>query len=160
MGAVTRIANKLVVEVRRQFTEIKGILAGKAEPDTDRCVDVIARDSLMATVVAGLIAIAVPFAVTFTLGAEALGGFLVGAMLVGSVLGMSMSIGGSAWDNAKKWIESHRENNDDMEVAYKAAVVGDMVGDPFKDVSGPAMNILIKLMVTIALVFCSVLCSV
>ena len=160
MGVVTRIANKLVVEVRRQFKEIKGILAGKAEPDTDRCVDVIARDSLMATVVAGLIAIAVPFAVAFTLGAEALGGFLVGAMLVGSVLGMSMSIGGSAWDNAKKWIESHRINNDDMEVAYKAAVVGDMVGDPFKDVSGPAMNILIKLMVTIALVFCSVLCSV
>jgi len=160
MGAVTRIANKLVVEVRRQFKEIKGILAGKAEPDTDRCVDVIARDSLMATVVAGLIAIVVPFAVAFTLGGEALGGFLVGAMLVGSVLGMSMSIGGSAWDNAKKWIESHRKKGDDLEVAYKAAVVGDMVGDPFKDVSGPAMNILIKLMVTIALVFCSVLCSV
>ena len=160
MGAVTRIANKLVVEVRRQFKETKGILTGHAEPDTDRCVDVIARDSLMAAVVAGLIAIAVPFAVAFTLGAEALGGFLVGAMLVGSVLGLSMSIGGGAWDNAKKWIESHREKDDDMEVAYKSALVGDMVGDPFKDVSGPAMNILIKLMVTIALVFCSILCSV
>jgi len=159
IGAVTRIANKLVVEVRRQFKEIKGILTDKAEPDTNRCIDVIAHDSLMATVVAGLIAIVVPFVVAFTLGAEALGGFLVGAMLVGSVLGMSMSIGGGAWDNAKKWIESHRKKNDDMEVAYKAALVGDMVGDPFKDVSGPAMNILIKLMVTIALVFCSVLCS-
>jgi len=159
MGAVTKIANKLVVEVRRQFKETKGILTGHAEPDTDRCVDVIARDSLMATVVAGIIAIASPFVVAFTLGVEALGGFLVGAMIVGSVLGMSMSIGGVAWDNAKKWIEIHRENGDDMKVAYKAAVVGDMVGDPFKDVSGPAMNILIKLMVTISLVFCSVLCS-
>jgi K(+)-stimulated pyrophosphate-energized sodium pump len=160
MGAVTRIANKLVVEVRRQFNETKGILQGAAAPDTDRCVDVIARDSLMATVVAGIIAIASPFVIAFALGSEALGGFLVGAMLVGSVLGMSMSIGGSAWDNAKKWIESHRENRDDMVVAYNAAVVGDMVGDPFKDVSGPAMNILIKLMVTIALVFCSILCTV
>jgi len=160
MGAVTRIANKLVLEVRRQFKQKKGLLTGKAEPDTDRCIDVIARDSLMATVVAGIIAIASPFVVAFTLGVEALGGFLVGAMIVGSVLGMSMSIGGGAWDNAKKWIESHREKGDDMEAAYKAAVVGDMVGDPFKDVSGPAMNILIKLMVTISLVFCSVLCSV
>jgi len=110
--------------------------------------------------VAGIIAIASPFVVAFTLGVEALGGFLVGAMIVGSVLGLSMSIGGGAWDNAKKWIESHREDGDNMEVAYKAAVVGDMVGDPFKDVSGPAMNILIKLMITISLVFCSVLCSV
>ncbi len=122
--------------------------------------DVIARDSLMATVVAGIIAVASPFAVAFTLGVEALGGFLVGAMIVGSVLGLSMSIGGVAWDNAKKWIDSHREDGYNMEVAYKAAVVGDMVGDPFKDISGPAMNILIKLMVTISLVFCSVLCSV
>jgi len=80
-------------------------------------------------------------------------------MIVGSVLGMSMSIGGSAWDNAKKWIESHREKDDGMALAYKASIVGDMVGDPFKDVSGPAMNILIKLMVTIALVFCPLLCS-
>jgi len=160
MGAVTRIANKLVVEVRRQFKEINGLLTGKAEPDTNRCVDVIARDSLIATVVAGLIAIAAPFIVALALGVEALGGFLVGAMLTGSVLGMSMSIGGVAWDNAKKWIESHREDGDNMEAAYKAAVVGDMVGDPFKDVSGPAMNILIKLMITISLVFCSVLCSV
>ncbi len=160
MGAVARIANKLVVEVRRQFKETKGILKGMAEPDTDRCVDVIARDSLMATVVAGIIAIASPFIMAFALGVETLGGFLVGAMLVGSVLVMSMPIGGGAWDNAKKWIESHRENRDDMEVAYKAAVVGDMVCDPFKDVSGPAMNILITLMVTIALVFCLALCSV
>jgi len=159
MGAVARIANKLVVEVRRQFREIKGLLSGTAEPDTNRCVDIIARESLMATVVAGVIAIASPFVVFFTLGVEALGGFLVGAMLTGSVLGMSMSIGGVAWDNAKKRIESQRENGDELEVAYKAALVGDMVGDPFKDVSGSAMNILIKLMVTIALVFCSVFCT-
>jgi K(+)-stimulated pyrophosphate-energized sodium pump len=160
MGAVTRIANKLVVEVRRQFKQMDGLLTGKVEPDTDRCVGVIARDSLMATVVAGIIAIASPFAVAFALGVGALGGFLVGAMIVGSALGLSMSIGGGAWDNAKKWIESNREDGDNMEVAYKAAVVGDMVGDPFKDVSGPAMNILIKLMITISLVFCSILCSV
>jgi len=159
MGAVTRIANKLVIEVRRQFKETKGILEGTVEPDSDRCVDVIARDSLIATVIAGIIAIASPFVVAFTLGVEALGGFLVGAMIVGSVLGMSMSIGGGAWDNAKKWIEANRSEGDDLDVAYKAAVVGDMVGDPFKDVSGPAMNILIKLMITISLVFCSVLCS-
>ena len=159
MGAVTRIANKLVVEVRRQFREIKGLLSGRAEPDTDRCIDVIARDSLMATVIAGIIAIASPFIVFLILGVEALGGFLVGAMLTGSVLGMSMSIGGVAWDNAKKRIESQRRTGDEMELAYKAAIVGDMVGDPFKDVSGPAMNILIKLMVTIALVFCSVFCT-
>jgi len=160
MGAVTRTANKLVIEVRRQFREIKGILTGQVEPDSDRCVDIIARDSLMATVVAGIIAIASPFVVAFTLGVEALGGFLVGSMIVGSVLGLSMSIGGGAWDNAKKWISSHREVGDNMDLAYKAAVVGDMVGDPFKDVSGPAMNILIKLMVTISLVFCSILCAV
>jgi len=159
MGAVTRIANKLVIEVRRQFKEIKGLLAGKAEPDSDRCVTIIATDSLIATVVAGLIAISSPFIIAFVLGSEALGGFLVGAMITGSVLGMSMSIGGSAWDNAKKFIEAQRQRGEDVEEAYKAAVVGDMVGDPFKDVSGPAMNILIKLMVTIALVFCSVLCS-
>jgi K(+)-stimulated pyrophosphate-energized sodium pump len=160
MGAVTRTANKLVIEVRRQFKEIKGLLTGKSEPDSDRCVNVIAIDALTATVVAGIVAIASPFIVAFTLGVEALGGFLVGAMIVGSVLGLSMSIGGVAWDNAKKWIESHRKKGDDMETTYKAAVVGDMVGDPFKDVSGPAMNILIKLMVTISLVFCAVLCSV
>jgi len=159
MGAVTRIANRLVVEARRQFREIKGLLSGTAEPDTNRCIDVIARDSLMATVVAGVIAIVSPFVVFFILGVEALGGFLVGAMLTGSVLGMSMSIGGVAWDNAKKRIESRRESSGELDVAYKAAVVGDMVGDPFKDVSGPAMNILIKLMVTISLVFCSVFCT-
>ena len=159
MGTVTRIANKLVMEVRRQFKEIKGLLTGKAEPDSDRCVNLIARDSLIATVVAGVIAISAPFIIAFVLGSEALGGFLVGAMITGSVLGISMSIGGGAWDNAKKFIEAQRQRGEDVEDAYKAAVVGDMVGDPFKDVSGPAMNILIKLMVTIALVFCSVLCS-
>jgi len=159
MGAVTRIANKLVIEVRRQFKEIKGLLTGKAEPDSDRCVTLIATDSLIATVVAGTIAISAPFIIAFVLGSEALGGFLVGAMITGSVLGMSMSIGGSAWDNAKKFIEAQHQRGEDVEGAYKAAVVGDMVGDPFKDVSGPAMNILIKLMVTISLVFCSVLCT-
>jgi len=159
MGAVTHIANKLVVEVRRQFREIKGLLTGTAQPDTDKCVQLIARDSIMATVVAGAIAILSPFVIFYILGVEALGGFLVGAMLTGSVLGMSMAIGGSAWDNAKKVIERQRETNPDLEVAYKAAVVGDMVGDPFKDVSGPSMNILIKLMVTIALVFCSIFCT-
>jgi len=158
MTAVTRIANKLVIEVRRQFKEIKGLLTGKAEPDTDRCVDIIAHDSLRATVVAGIIAAASPFVVFFILGVEAMAGFLVGAMLTGSVLGMSMAIGGSAWDNAKKYIERQRDTDEEMAAAHKAAVVGDMVGDPFKDVSGPAMNILIKLMVTIALVFCSIFC--
>lgn len=163
MGAVTRIANRLVVEVRRQFREVRGLLSGGAEPDTDRCVDIITRDSLGATVVAGTVSVAAPFIVFFILGTEPLAGFLVGAMLTGSVLGMSMSISGVAWDNAKKRIEREPQLEGriegEMGVAYKAALVGDMVGDPFKDVAGPSMNILIKLMVTIALVFCSVFCA-
>ncbi len=159
MGAVTRIANKVVIEVRRQFKEIEGLLTGHAEPDSDKCVTLIAKDALIGTVVAGVVAISAPFIIAFVLGSEALGGFLVGAMIVGSVLGMSMSIGGSAWDNAKKFIEVQRGRGEDVEEAYKAAVVGDMVGDPFKDVSGPAMNILIKFMITISLVFCTVLSS-
>ncbi len=159
MTAVTRIANKLVVEVRRQFREIKGLLAGTAEPEADKCIRVITNSALKAAVLAGSIALAAPFVVFFALGVEAMGGFLVGAMVTGSVLGMSMSIGGVAWDNAKKMIEARREFEDGMEVAYKSAVVGDMVGDPFKDVSGPAMNILIKLMITIALVFYAIFCT-
>ena len=159
MGAVTRIANKLVVEIRRQFKEIEGLLTGHAEPDSDRCISLIAKDALICTVVAGVVTISAPFIIAFVLGAEALAGFLVGAMIVGTVLGMSMSIGGGAWDNAKKFIEAQRRKGENVEEAYKAAVVGDMVGDPFKDVSGPAMNILIKLMITISLVFCAVFSS-
>jgi K(+)-stimulated pyrophosphate-energized sodium pump len=158
IGAVTRLANRLVAEVRRQFREIKGLLAGEREPDTNRCVDMLVRDSLMATVVAGIIAIGSPFVVFFILGSEALGGFLVGAMLTGTILALSMSIGGAAWDNAKKLIEGEREIRGHTDVTYEAAVVGDTVGDPFKDVCGPSMDILIKLMVTIALVFCSLFC--
>jgi len=158
MRAVTRIANRLVTEVRRQFREVRGLLAGEREPDADRCVDMLVRDSLMATVVAGIIAIASPFVVFFILCSEALGGFLVGAMLTRTVLALSMSIGGAAWDNAKKLIEREREIGGGTDVAYEAAVVGDTVGDPFKDVCGPSMDILIKLMVTIALVFCSLFC--
>jgi len=159
MAAVTRIASKLVIEVRRQFREIKGLLAGTGEPQVDKCIKVVANSSLKAAVLAGSMALAAPFVVFFALGVEAMGGFLVGAMVTGSVLGMSMSIGGVAWDNAKKMIEQRREFEGDMEVAHKSAIVGDMVGDPFKDVSGPAMNILIKLMVTIALVFCTMFCA-
>jgi len=155
MNAVTRIANKMILEIRRQFREVKGLLLGTAEADANRCIEIIAKDSLIATMVAGSIAIASPFVVFWILGIEALGGFLVGAMLTGSVLGMCMSIGGVAWDNAKKQIEQQRAMGHDVEEAFSAALVGDMVGDPFKDVSGPAMNILVKLMVTIALVFCT-----
>lgn len=152
MSAVGRAAESMVKEIRRQFREIKGLLEGKAEPQIDRCIDIVTRSALREMIVPGLLAVAAPLVVGFIIGPEALGGFLAGATAVGVLMGISMANGGGAWDNAKKWIEEGNLGGKGSP-AHKAAVVGDTVGDPFKDTSGPSMNILIKLMAVVSLVF-------
>jgi len=151
MTAVGRAAFKMVIEVRRQFREIKGLMEGKAKPDSDRCVAIATTGALKEMVLPGLLAIIVPVVVGLTLGAAALGGLLAGATLTGVLMALMMANGGGAWDNAKKYIESGELGGKGSE-AHKAAVVGDTVGDPFKDTSGPSMNILIKLMAMVSLV--------
>ncbi|MCX6999768.1 MAG: sodium-translocating pyrophosphatase [Candidatus Sumerlaeota bacterium] len=159
MDAVGRSANRLVDEIRRQFREIKGLLEGKAEPQIDTCVDIVTKGALREMILPGISALAVPLIVGFVIGPEALGGFLAGATLVGVLLGIMMCNVGGAWDNAKKWIEEGNLGGKKSE-AHKAAVVGDTIGDPFKDTSGPSMNILIKLMSVVALVFAPVIAKV
>ncbi len=151
MSAVGRAAFKMVEEVRRQFREIDGLMEGKAKPDTARCVDISTRAALSEMVLPGLVAVSTPLVVGLTLGVEALGGTLAGATLVGVLLALFMSNAGGAWDNAKKMIEAGFLGGKGSE-PHKAAVVGDTVGDPFKDTSGPSMNILIKLMSIVSLV--------
>ena len=152
LGAVGKIANRMVEEIRRQFREIKGLLEGKAKADSERCVDIVTRGALKQMVLPGLIAVAVPLGIGFFLGAETLGGFLAGATACGVLIGIMMVNGGASWDNAKKWIEEGNLGGKGSD-AHKAAVVGDTVGDPFKDTTGPSMNILIKLMSVVSLVF-------
>lgn len=152
MQAVGRAAFKMVEEVRRQFREIKGLLDGKAEPDPERCIDIATASALKEMVVPGISAVVIPLLVGFTLGPAALGGLLSGAILSGVLLALMMANAGGAWDNAKKYIESGAFGGKGSE-AHKAAVVGDTVGDPFKDTSAPSMNILIKLMGVVSLVF-------
>ncbi|MGI9039324.1 MAG: sodium-translocating pyrophosphatase [Gemmatimonadota bacterium] len=151
MTAVGRAAAGMVAEVRRQFREIPGIMDGTGKPDSARCVDISTRAALREMVVPGVTAILVPIAVGYFLGVEALGGTLAGATLSGVLLALFMSNAGGAWDNAKKYIEggAHGGKGSDP---HKAAVVGDTVGDPFKDTSGPAMNIVIKLVSVVSLV--------
>ncbi len=152
MEAVGRTASRMVEEIRRQFREITGLLEGKAEPDVESCIDIVTRGALKEMILPGILALAAPLAIGLLIGKEALGGFLAGATATGVLLGVSMANGGGAWDNAKKWIEEGNLGGKGSE-AHKAAVVGDMVGDPFKDTSGPSMNILIKLMAVVSLVF-------
>ncbi len=152
MEAVGRAAGKMVAEIRRQFREIKGLLEGTAEPEIDSCIDIVTRGALREMILPGVLALAAPLAVGFILGPKTLGGFLAGATAAGVLLGVTMANGGGAWDNAKKWIEEGNLGGKGSP-AHKAAVVGDTVGDPFKDTSGPAMNILIKLMAVVSLVF-------
>jgi len=151
MTAVGRAAFKMVFEVRRQFKEIPGIMEGKVKPDSERCVAISAQAALKEMVLPGMIAILAPIIVGSLLGKEALGGLLAGATLTGVLLALMMANGGGAWDNAKKFIEAGNLGGKGSP-AHKAAVVGDTVGDPFKDTSGPSMNILIKLMAMVSLV--------
>ncbi|MCF6191709.1 MAG: sodium-translocating pyrophosphatase [Candidatus Hydrothermae bacterium] len=152
LQAVGRAANKMVEEVGRQFREIKGLMEGKASPDYNTCIDIVTVSALKEMIIPGITAVVSPLLVGFLLGPEALGGFLAGATIMGVVIGLMMANGGGAWDNAKKWIEEGNLGGKGSD-AHKAAVVGDTVGDPFKDTTGPSMNILIKLMAIVSLVF-------
>lgn len=150
MKAVGQAAFKIVQEVRRQFKQIKGLMEGKAKPDYQKCVLISTSAALRQMILPSLIAIAVPILVGFILGAEALGGLLVGAIATGFLMAVMMANAGGAWDNAKKYIEAGNLGGKGSD-PHKAAVVGDTVGDPFKDTSGPSLNILIKLMSIVAL---------
>jgi K(+)-stimulated pyrophosphate-energized sodium pump len=154
MRSVGQAALKMVVEVRRQFAEIAGLAQGTTDPDYDRCIAIATKASLKEMILPGIISIVTPIFVYFILGVEALGGMLVGASVVGVLLALMMANGGGAWDNAKKYIESG-EHGGKGSFAHLAAIVGDTVGDPFKDTSGPALNILIKLMSIVALLLVS-----
>ena len=160
MTAVGRAASQMVDEIRRQFREIPGLLEGKegAKPDTARCVDISTAAALKEMIVPGLTAVVAPVVVGLSLGASALGGMLAGATVTGVLLALFMSNSGGAWDNAKKSIENGKVVGESKGgEAHKAAVVGDTVGDPFKDTSGPSLNILIKLMSVVALVIAPLL---
>ena len=152
MLAVGRAANAMIEEVRRQFREKPGILKGTERPDYSRTVSISTEGALREMIVPGALAIIVPVLVGATIGAEALGGLLIGSIASGSLLALMMANAGGAWDNAKKYIEAGALGGKGSD-AHKAAVVGDTVGDPFKDTSGPAMNILLKLMAIVAVVF-------
>ena len=151
MNAVGRAAFKLVNEIRRQFKEIKGLLKGKAKPEVDKCVAIASHAALTEMIIPGLIAVLTPVLVGWLLGPAALGGALAGATVTGVLMGLFMANSGGAWDNAKKYIEEGHEGGKGK-APHKAAVVGDTVGDPMKDTSGPSMNILIKLMSIVSLV--------
>jgi K(+)-stimulated pyrophosphate-energized sodium pump len=151
MTAVGKAAAKMVEEVRRQFREIKGLMEGKAKPDTARCVDIATTGALAQMVAPGLTAVLAPIIIGYLLGKEGLGGMLAGATMAGVMMALMMANAGGAWDNAKKYIEGGAHGGKGSD-AHKAAVVGDTVGDPFKDTSGPSMNILIKLMAIVSLV--------
>lgn len=152
MQAVGRAANSMVQEVRRQFKEIKGLLEGKADPDYAAAVDISTKNAMREMILPGILAIAAPIIVGAVLGAQALGGMLVGSIATGFLFAIMMANSGGAWDNAKKWIEAGNLGGKGS-AEHAAAVVGDTIGDPFKDTSGPSLNILIKLTAMVALVF-------
>jgi K(+)-stimulated pyrophosphate-energized sodium pump len=152
MGAVGRAAMAMVEEVRRQFREHPGIMDGTEQPDHQRAIEISTNGALKEMVAPGLLAVVVPIFVGAVLGAEALGGLLIGSIAAGSMMAIMMANAGGAWDNAKKYIEAGNLGGKGSE-AHKAAVVGDTVGDPFKDTSGPSLNILLKLMSIVAVVF-------
>ena len=152
MNSVGKAASQMIEEVRRQFKSDEKILAGEKEPDYANCINISTTASLKEMIIPGILAIIVPIAVGFILGPYALGGLLAGALVTGVMMAIFMSNAGGAWDNAKKYIESGVEGGKGSD-AHKAAVVGDTVGDPFKDTSGPSLNILIKLMTIVSVVF-------
>jgi len=155
LKAVGRAADKMVIEIRRQFREIVGLLEGKAKPDTATCVDIVTKGALKEMILPGLLAVIVPLLIGLFLGTETLGGFLAGATVTGVLLGIMMANAGAAWDNSKKWIEEGNLGGKGTPT-HAASIVGDTVGDPFKDTTGPSMNILIKLMSVVSLVFAPV----
>ncbi len=156
LNAVGKTSFSIVNEVRRQFREIPGLMEGTARPEYTRCVDICARESIKQMMLPGIITIASPVVIGLILGPLALGGFLIGAIITGFILAITFANAGGSWDNAKKWIETGAYGGKGSE-AHKAAVVGDTVGDPMKDTSGPSLNIMIKLISIIALVLAPVL---
>ncbi len=152
MSSVGKAANQMIEEVRRQFREDAGIMAGTSKPDYARCVDISTKAALHEMIAPAIMAVIAPLAVGFIMGKNALGGMLAGALLSGVLLAIMMSNAGGAWDNAKKYVEGGAFGGKGSET-HHAAVVGDTVGDPFKDTSGPSLNILIKLMTIVAVVF-------
>lgn len=159
MDAVGKAAQSIVVEVRRQFKEIKGLMEGKAEPDYAACVDMCTKSAQKLMLAPALIAVIIPIVVGLLLGVNGVAGLLAGNTVTGFVLAVMMANSGGAWDNAKKYIESgaHGGKGSDQ---HKAAVVGDTVGDPFKDTSGPSINILIKLTSMVSIVFAGLIVAV
>ena len=152
MRAVGRAAFSIVNEVRRQFREIPGIMDGTGRPEYAKCVDISTRGALKEMVLPGLMAVGTPLVIGFVLGTEALGGMLMGSVGAGFVLAITMANAGGSWDNAKKYIELGNYGGKGS-ASHKAAIAGDVVGDPFKATSGPSLNILLKMMTIVSLVF-------
>ncbi|MFC1546467.1 sodium-translocating pyrophosphatase [bacterium] len=152
MKAVGRAAFQVVEEVRRQFKEIAGLMQGTAKPDAARCVDITTTSALREMILPGIMAVCIPVVVGIILGSEALGGFLAGSLITGVPLAIFLANAGGAWDNAKKFVEEGNLGGKGSEI-HKATVIGDTIGDPLKDTSGPSLNILLKLMSVVSLVF-------
>ena len=159
MNSVGRAANQMIEEVRRQFKTMPGIMKGTEKPDYKSCVAISTTAALKEMLVPGVMAVLAPLVVGILLGPSALGGLRAGALVTGVMMAIFMSNAGGAWDNAKKYIEDGNHGGKGSE-AHKAAVVGDTVGDPFKDTSGPSINILIKLMTIVSLVFAPLFLSI